>query len=146
MARGWPLAVVALPYACALAVLQRRYRIGYADSGLLGTSGGHPVPEAALRALAPDGLAAALVFATLAVVGVLVFRSRRGAAIALAAWIGVPLAFFTLVLVRSERPGRAPELVDTGIAVGEAWAEARPHRLVRAILRMDRAALADASR
>ncbi|HEY7196334.1 MAG TPA: glycosyltransferase family 39 protein, partial [Gaiellaceae bacterium] len=98
------LVVVALPYAYALAVLRRRYHVGYGDSGLLGTTHGRSVPEEALRGLAPDGLAGALLLAALAVLGlVLLWRSRRGAAIALALWIVVPVAFFTLVPVGGTR-------------------------------------------
>jgi Dolichyl-phosphate-mannose-protein mannosyltransferase len=102
LADAWPglaaLAVVALPYGYALAVLTRRYEVASSGSSLLEGRGGRPVPVEALHALSPSGWAGALVFLALAVAGVVALLRRDPArGIALALWVVVPVAFFSLV-------------------------------------------------
>jgi len=102
LAEAWPglaaLALVALPYGYALAVLTRRYEVASAGSSLLEGSGGRPVPVEALLALTPGGWAGAAVFLVLAIAGgTAFFRRDRGRAAALILWLVVPVAFFSLV-------------------------------------------------
>jgi Dolichyl-phosphate-mannose-protein mannosyltransferase len=102
LADAWPglaaLALAALPYGYALAVLTRRYEVASSGSSLLEGSGGRPVPVEALHALTPGGWAGALVFLALAVAGeVALLRRDRARGIAVVLWLVVPVAFFSLV-------------------------------------------------
>jgi len=92
------LAVVAVPYLYALAVLQRRYHVGETGSSLLATTAGRSVAEQAVRALTPAGAIGATLASLAALAGLvsLVRRSPRVAVI-LALWLVVPVAFFSLV-------------------------------------------------
>jgi Dolichyl-phosphate-mannose-protein mannosyltransferase len=89
--------IVAAPYVYALGVLGRRYHI--TEAGRLQTTAGRSVPVESLHALTPGGMPGLLFFVALAVVGVVwVWRTQRPqVAVALAAWLVVPVAFFTLV-------------------------------------------------
>jgi hypothetical protein len=92
------LAVVALPYGYALAVLTRRYEVASSGSSLLEGRGGQPVSIETLLALTPGGWLGAAVFLGLAGIGevaLLRLDPARGAAFAL--WLVVPVAFFSLV-------------------------------------------------
>jgi hypothetical protein len=89
-------AVVASPYAYALAVLRSRYRVGEAPR--LQTTAGRPVPLESLHALAPGGWIGVAIFTALALAGLVsIGRSRLPIAALLAAWVIVPIAFFTIV-------------------------------------------------
>ena len=89
-------AVVASPYAYAIAVLRSRYRVGEAPR--LRTTAGRPVPLESLHALAPGGWIGVTLFTALALTGLVwIGRSRLPVAVALAAWVVVPIAFFTVV-------------------------------------------------
>lgn len=98
-------AVVALPYAYALAVLGSRYHVG--EAGRLRTTAGRSVPEEGLHALTPGGTPGALLCGALALAGLAwLGRGRRPAAVALAAWLVVPVAFFALVPAETRFFGR----------------------------------------
>jgi 4-amino-4-deoxy-L-arabinose transferase-like glycosyltransferase len=92
------LAVVAIPYLYALAVLQRRYHVGDTGSSLLATTAGRSVAEQAARALTPAGAIGATLVSLVALAGFasLLRRSPRVAVI-LGLWLVVPVAFFSLV-------------------------------------------------
>ena len=99
-------AVVAAPYAYALAVLRSRYDVGL-ESSRLRTTAGRSVPEEALHALTPGGTLGAVVLLALALVGLAsLVRLRRRAAVALALWLAVPVLFFTLVPASTRFFGR----------------------------------------
>jgi hypothetical protein len=97
--------VVALPYAYVLAVLSSRYGVG--ESGPIGTTAGRSVPEEALHALTPAGTPGLLVVAALAVAGaVRLYRLQPRTLAVIAAWIVLPVAFFTLVPAETRFFGR----------------------------------------
>jgi hypothetical protein len=88
--------VVASPYAYALAVLRSRYQVGEAPR--LRTTAGRSVPLESLHALAAGGSAGVWLFAAVALTGLVwLARTRLPVAIVLAAWLVVPIGFFTLV-------------------------------------------------
>ena len=98
-------AVVALPYAYALAVLGSRYHVGEATR--LRTTAGRSVPEESLYALTPGRTLGMLLCTALALAGLAwLARDRRPVALALAAWLVVPIAFFTLVPAETRFFGR----------------------------------------
>jgi hypothetical protein len=102
LGQAWPglvaLALVALPYVYALAVLTRRYEVTSATSSLLEGTGGRPVAVESLLALTPGGWTGAGVFVGLALVGeAAIVRRDRATGVALALWLVVPVAFFSLV-------------------------------------------------
>jgi len=91
-------AIVAIPYAYAFAVLQRRYHVGDSGSTLLATTAGRSVTEQAARALTPAGASGAILVSLVALVGLAALARRNGrAALILALWLVVPIAFFSLV-------------------------------------------------
>lgn len=105
--RAWPAAaaaaVVAAPYAYALAVLRSRYDVG-PSGGLLATTAGRSVPEESVRVLAPGGTLGATAVAVAAVVGaVWLARRRPRFAVLLVAWVVVPIAFFTVIPAENAR-------------------------------------------
>jgi hypothetical protein len=88
--------VVSLPYVYALAVLRSRYDVG--EAGPIATTAGRIVPEEALYALTPAGLAGLAVFSFLALVGAIrLVRADRRVGVLLVLWVVVPMAFFTAV-------------------------------------------------
>jgi Dolichyl-phosphate-mannose-protein mannosyltransferase len=92
--------VVASPYAYALAVLRSRYRVGEAPR--LQTTAGRSIPEESLHGLTAGGSAGVVLFALLAFIGLAwLARTRRPVAIALALWLVVPIAFFTIVTAQT---------------------------------------------
>ena len=92
------LALVSAPYLYALAVLGRRYGVGSPESSLATSSSDRSVPAESLVALTHDARAAAAFLLALALWGLIAtVRSDRGTGIALALWIAVPIAFFSLV-------------------------------------------------
>ena len=98
-------ALVASPYVYALAVLRSRYHVGEAPR--LRTTAGRPVVLESLHALTPGGTAGVIVFSGLAVGGfVTIARSRLPVAVALAAWVVVPVVFFTVVPAQTRFFGR----------------------------------------
>ena len=99
-------AVVAAPYAYALAVLRSRYDVGF-ESSRLRTTAGRSVPEEALHALTPGGTLGAVVLLAVALVGLAsLVRLRPGPEIALALWLAIPILFFTLVPASTRFFGR----------------------------------------
>jgi hypothetical protein len=99
--RAWPgvaaAALVAAPYAYALAVLGSRYEVG-PRADLLSTTAGRSVPEESVRVLAPGGTLGAAAIALAALVGIVwLARRRPPVAVLLVAWVAVPILFFTLV-------------------------------------------------
>lgn len=99
----WSAAVffaVGLPYwAYSLWRLRERYYVGYAGSERLETTAGRSVPEESLLSLGAGAWAGAALFAALAAAGAIALRRRgrtREAAV-LAAWVLIPIVFFTLV-------------------------------------------------
>lgn len=98
-------AVVAAPYAYALAVLRSRYDVF--ESARLRTTAGRSVPEEALHALTPQGTTGAILLLVLVCVGAAVLaRDRPRTGLALALWVVVPVAFFTLVPANTRFFGR----------------------------------------
>jgi hypothetical protein len=96
---------VALPYVYALAVLRARYDIGEAQ--LLRTTAGRTVPEEALQAMTPLGVAGLIFFTALAVAGaVRLVRTKRRVGALLVLWVIVPIAFFTVVPAHTRFYGR----------------------------------------
>jgi hypothetical protein len=88
--------VVALPYLYALAVLRSRYHV--AEASRVATTAGRSVPEESLYQLTPGGRIGALAFGVLALMGlVAVARTDRVRAGVLAAWLVVPIGFFSVV-------------------------------------------------
>jgi uncharacterized membrane protein len=99
--RAWPgvaaAALVAAPYAYALAVLGSRYEVG-PRADLLSTTAGRSVPEESVRVLAPGGTLGAAAIALAALAGIVwLARRRPPVAVLLVAWVAVPILFFTLV-------------------------------------------------
>ena len=77
------------------------------EAARLRTTAGRSIPEESLHALTPGGTAGALLCALLAVAGLVwLARDRRPAAIALGAWLVVPVAFFALVPAETRFFGR----------------------------------------
>ncbi len=98
-------AVVGLPYLYALAVLRSRYGVG--EAGPISTTAGRTVAEEAFRSLSPAGVLGLLAFAGLAVAGsVQLGRERPRAAVVLAGWVLLPVAFFTIVPAETRFFGR----------------------------------------
>lgn len=92
------LALVVLPYGYALAVLTQRYEVTSSTSSRLEGAGGRPVLVESVLALTPGGWAGAALFGGLALAGgASILRHDRAKGIALAAWLAVPVAFFSLV-------------------------------------------------
>jgi hypothetical protein len=91
-------ALVALPYAYALAVLGNRYDVGSAQSRVFQTAAGQAVPIEGLLALTSRAWLGAAVLAVLALVG-LAATVRRAPRIglALALWALVPVGFFSVI-------------------------------------------------
>jgi hypothetical protein len=97
--------LVASPYAYALAVLRARYRVGEAPR--LQTTAGRSVPLESLHVLTPGGSSGLLLFAMLALAGFVWIAQRQlPIAVALASWLVVPIAFFTLVPAQTRFFGR----------------------------------------
>jgi len=97
--------VVASPYAYALAVLRSRYRVGEAPR--VRTTAGRSVPLESLHSLTAGGSVGLLVFTALALTGLVwIARARLPVAVALAAWLVVPIGFFTLVPAQTRFFGR----------------------------------------
>lgn len=97
--------IVALPYLYALAVLQSRYAVG--ETGQLSTTAGRTVIEEAFRALSPSGTLGLAAFSLLALGGVIgVARERIRVAVLLAAWVLIPIVFFTVVPAETRFYGR----------------------------------------
>jgi hypothetical protein len=89
--------VVALPYLYALAVLRSKYGVAPGGDAPRATAG-RSVAEESLRAFAPDGRLGAGLFLGLALVGLAdLARDATRRALALATWVVVPIAFFSLV-------------------------------------------------
>ncbi len=98
-------AVAVLPYVYALAVLRSRYHVG--ETSRLRTTAGRSIPEESLHALTPAGTVGAVLCALLALAGLVwLARDRRPVAFALAAWLVLPVAFFTLVPAQTRFFGR----------------------------------------
>jgi hypothetical protein len=96
---------VAVPYAYAVGVLRSRYHVG--EASRLSTTAGRSVPVESLYALTPGGTGGLLVFAALALTGLVwLARRRRPVAVALAAWLVVPVGFFWLVPAQTRFFGR----------------------------------------
>ncbi len=91
-------ALVAAPYAYALAVLRARYDVGSASRPLFESASGRTVPEEILLALGSGAWVGTGFLVALATVGLVteLKRSRR-TGVALALWILVPLVFFSVV-------------------------------------------------
>lgn len=102
LGEAWPglvaLALVALPYGYALAVLTQRYEVTSSGSSLLEGTDGRAVSVESVLALSPGGWAGAAVFVGLALAGeASILRHDRAKGIAFALWLVVPVAFFSLV-------------------------------------------------
>jgi Dolichyl-phosphate-mannose-protein mannosyltransferase len=98
-------AIVALPYAYALAVLRARYNVG--EAGRLSTTAGRTVIEEALRALSPAGTIGLATFCLLAVAGVVqLSREQPRVAVLLSIWVMLPIVFFTIVPAETRFFGR----------------------------------------
>ncbi len=98
-------AVVGLPYLYALAVLRSRYGVG--EAGPISTTAGRTVAEEAFRSLSAAGVVGLVVFAGLAIAGtVQLWRERPRVAVLLAAWVLLPVAFFTIVPAETRFYGR----------------------------------------
>jgi hypothetical protein len=102
LGEAWPglaaLALVALPYGYALAVLTQRYEVTSSGSSLLEGTGGRPVSVESVLALTPGGWAGAAVFAGVALAGeASILHRDRAKGVAFALWLVVPVAFFSLV-------------------------------------------------
>ena len=99
---AWPgllaLAAVAAPYLYALAVLGRHYGVGSPESSLARSPSDRSVATETLLALTPGARTGAALLLALTIwgfVSVLKVDRRTGAALAL--WLVVPVAFFSLV-------------------------------------------------
>jgi hypothetical protein len=93
-------AVVASPYVYALGVLRSRYHVGVAPR--LQTTAGRSIPEESLHGLTAGGSAGLVLFAVLALVGLVwLARAQRPVAVVLVLWLVVPLGFFTLVTAQT---------------------------------------------
>jgi hypothetical protein len=104
---AWPAAaaaaLVAAPYAYALAVLAARYDVRPGGERLA-TTAGRSVPEEAVRALAPGGALGALAITIAAVAGAGWLARRHGRlAFLLVVWVTTPILFFTVVPAESAR-------------------------------------------
>jgi hypothetical protein len=91
------LAVAAVPYGYALAVLVSRFDIGSSAPDVLGKGRGRLVPEEAAHALTPGAVAGAIVVTLAALAGLAVLlRTSPRTGVALSLWLAVPIAFFTI--------------------------------------------------
>lgn len=93
------LAAGAPYWTYALWRLRERYYVGYAGSERLEATSGRSVAEESLLALSAGRWVGAAAFAVLAVVGAVALwrRGLRRETVVLAAWVVVPVVFFTLV-------------------------------------------------
>jgi hypothetical protein len=92
------LGLVASPYVYALAVLSRRYDVGSPESSIFESGSGRPVPAESLLALASGEWLGTALLGALSLTGLItILRRDQRIGVALALWVVVPVAFFSLV-------------------------------------------------